>query len=288
MIDVHGPGEPFTTLFDEQAHNGAMLPHPFQGVYGAWPLPAPRQDRPFTYVNFVMSHDGRVSFNEPGHLGGGDISRRDPHDRWLMGLLRARADAVLVGGTSIAAAGNHVWTPDAVFPEDNAAFRALREQEDRAPVPLLVVLTRSGTVPQHAPALDNPSLPVLVATTTHGMQYARGILGERHWVRYFTTGAALDQHAVMHHLRLEGIRTLLSEAGPQLYASLLRDNLIDDAFVTISPIMVGEDNDRRRPSLIEGVAFDVRQPPELRLLSVHRHGSYLYLHSRYKREAISS
>jgi 5-amino-6-(5-phosphoribosylamino)uracil reductase len=229
-----------------------------------------------------MSHDGRVSFNAPGHLGGGDVSRRDSHDRWLMGLLRARADAVLVGGTSIVSAGNHVWTPAAVFPEDADAFAALRRHEGRSVVPLLVVLTRSGTVPAHAPSLDNPDLPVLIATTLDGKRRAREILGDRSWVRYFDTGAVLDQHIVMQQLRSEGIAHLLCEAGPLVYGALLRDGLIDDAFVTISPIMIGETEAQRRPSLIEGTAFSYGQPPQLRLLSTHRHGSYLYLHSRYK------
>lgn len=283
MIHVHGPGAPFITLFDEQEQSGTTLSEAFAQIYSLWPLPAPHAERPFTYVNFVMSHDGRVSFNEPGHGGGGDISRRDRHDRWLMGLLRARADAVLVGGSSIVAAGNHIWTPQAVFHEDKHAWETLRADEGRTPVPLLVVLTRSGNVPAHAPALDSPDLPVLVATTNAGEQRAREILGERSWVRYFITGDTLDQHAVMRYVRSEGMQTLLCEGGPQIYGGLTKDELIDDAFVTISPIVVGEDREHERPSLVEGVAFPVDQPPQLRLLSVHRHGSYLYLHSRYAR-----
>lgn len=283
MIHVHGPDAPFMTLFDEQEQIGMMLPPAFAQMYSAWPLPAPYAERPFTYVNFVMSHDGRVSFNEPGHVGGGDISRRDRHDRWLMGLLRARADAVLVGGSSIVAAGNHIWTPQAVFHEDKHTWETLRAGEGRTPVPLLVVLTRSGNVPQHAPALDNSDLPVLIATTSAGEARAREVLGERAWVRYFTTGDNVDQPGVMQQLRAEGIQTLLCEGGPQIYASLLRDELIDDAFVTLSPIIVGADRERERPSIVEGTAFPVAQPPQLRLLSLHRHGSYLYLHSRYAR-----
>lgn len=283
MLTVNGPGAAFTTLFDEQDGTERVLPPEFAALYAPWPLPQPADERPFTYVNFVMSHDGRVSFNEPGHHGGSDISRRDDHDRWLMGLLRARADAVIVGGSSIKTAGNHVWTPAAVFPEDAEAFAALRNHEGRREVPLLVVLTRSGNLPKHAPTLDNPELPVLIATTADGARQAQEILGDREWVRYFETGAELDQHVVMQHLRQQNIATLLCEAGPQVYGALLRDNLIDEAFVTISPIMMGETDERRRPSLIEGVAFGYEQPPQLHLLSLHRHGSHLYLHSRYER-----
>lgn len=276
--------EPFTTLFDEQPSTDRVLPDPFPQVYSAWPLPEAPADRPFACVNFVMSHDGRVSFNLPGHLGGADVSRRDSHDRWLMGLLRARADAVLIGGSSIAAAGNHVWTPQAVAPDDAPAWAALREIEKRDPAPLLVVLTRSGNVPDHAPSLDNPDLPVLIATTSKGAERSRQTLGDRQWVRYLDTGDDLDQREVMRRLRHEhGVRHLLVEGGPQIYGALLRDKLIDDAFVTLSPLMIGESDEQRRPSLLEGVAFGPDDPPALRLLSLHRNGSYLYLHSRYDR-----
>lgn len=285
MVVPNGPGAPFTTLFDEQdARDGRVLPESFASIYSRWPLPDPLADRPFTFVNFVMSHDGRVSFNEPGHLGGGDVSRRDAHDRWLMALLRARADAVLVGGSSIVAAGNHVWTPDAAAPEDAAAWDALRRHESRRPVPLLVVLTRSGEVPASAPALDDPRLPVLIATTTQGADRARAILGDRDWIRYLVTGESLDQRGTMRALqRDEGVGHLLVEAGPQVYGSLVADRLIDDTFVTISPIIIGASTQQPRPSLIEGVAFGYQSPPQLRLLSVHRHSNYLYLHSRFVR-----
>ncbi len=283
MVVPNGPGAPFTTLFDEQDdREGRVLPESFAAIYSRWPLPEPPPDRPFTFVNFVMSHDGRVSFNAPGHLGGGDVSRRDAHDRWLMALLRARADAVLVGGSSIVAAGNHVWTPAATAPEDAAAWAALRRHESRRPVPLLVVLTRSGNVPASAPALDDSRLPVLIATTTQGAERARSILGDRAWIRYLVIGESLDRRAVMRALRRnEGVSHLLVEAGPQVHGSLVADRLIDDAFVTLSPIIIGASAEQPRPSLIEGVAFGYESPPQLRLLSVHRHASYLYLHARH-------
>lgn len=288
MIEVRGPGASFTTLFDEQDAIGLTLPPEFAQIYSSWPLPEPR-DRPFVFSNFVMSHDGRVSFNTPGHMGGGDVSRRDTHDRWLMGLLRSRCDAVIVGGSSIEAAGNHVWTPQAVFREDAAAFAALRLHEKRAAAPLLVVLTRSGNVPAHAPSLDDPNLPVLIATTTKGVRRTFKKFADRDWIRRLSVGEELDNRAVLRSLFQDfGARHVLCEAGPQVYGALLKDGLIDDAFVTISPIMMGETDDQRRPSLIEGVAFRYADPPRLRLLSAHRHGSYLYLHSRYERSPAAS
>ena len=272
--------QPFQTLIENQPTGGLELDEPLRTVYGPWPLPEPA-GRPFVYANFVMSLDGRVSFNTPGHSGGGPCSRHDTHDRWLMGLLRARADGILIGGTSIDAAGKHNWTPEAVAPEDDQLWTALRSAEGRAAVPLLVVLTRSGTVPANAFALSSPRQPVLVATTVAGAERARATLGERPWVSYHVTGERLDNPAVFRALRAEhNVRHLLVEGGPLILGALVAEQLLDDAFLTVSPILVGATGALPRPSLVEGVAFGPQQPPRLRLLSLHRYGDYLYTHYR--------
>jgi riboflavin biosynthesis pyrimidine reductase len=67
-----------------------------------------------------------------------------------------------------------------------------------------------------------------------------------------------------------------------VYGALLQAGVVDDEFITLSPLVVGASGDRARPSLVEGVAFDPDTPPRSRLLSVRRSGDYLFLHSRYR------
>lgn len=276
------PPAPFIPLFDDQTGPNA-LPAEWHAAYSAWPLPEPT-DQPYTYVNFVMSHDGRVSFNLPGRMGGGDVSRRNPNDRWLMGLLRARADAVLVGASGVAWAGNHVWTPEAVAPEDAADWQALRKAEGRQPTPLQVVVTRSGEMGDvAAPIFSTPGLRVLLATTERGREKAGKLIELAPTLEVYVQGPDLDLAQLLRDLRTEyGVRTLLSEAGPQVYGSLQQASLVNDEFVTLSPILIGNTAAAQRPSLIEGVAFSADNPPQSRLLSVHRADSFLFLHGRYR------
>src|SRR4051794_38522726 len=92
-----GPGSPFTLLFTEDQVTTPSLPEAFRTLYGGdWHIP-PSNGRPYTYSNFAAARDGRVSYNEPGISSGGDVTNFNDHDRWLMGLLRARADAVMTG-----------------------------------------------------------------------------------------------------------------------------------------------------------------------------------------------
>ena len=44
------------------------------------------------------------------------ISGKDPADRFLMGLLRACADAVVLGAGTLRATPGHLWTPAHVYP----------------------------------------------------------------------------------------------------------------------------------------------------------------------------
>jgi riboflavin biosynthesis pyrimidine reductase len=246
---------------------------------GDWRVPE-AGELPYLYVNFVTARDGRVSFNDPGHLGGGDVSGFDGRDRWLMGLLRARADAVLVGDGTMRAEPDHLWTAEFICPDDAAAFAELRRSERRAAAPLQVFLSLTGELPPDAAVLGRPELDVLVATTAAGAPAAA------------RTGAAVvelgedtvDVRRLLAALRERGVSTVLCEGGPRVYASLLEAGVPLDEFLTLSPLVLGDgEGGAARPSLVEGVRFAAGSAPRSRLLSVRRGGDHLYLRSRYGR-----
>ena len=277
-----GPGSPYYCLLDEQEPAGIDLPAAWHALYGHWYLRT-IAGAPYTYVNFVTSRDGRVSFNEPGKSSGGPVSRSYRHDLWMMGLLRARADAVLVGGSMMSGARRHAWTGAAVFPEDRLAWEALRAAEGRGAMPLHVVVTRSGVVDAEAAAMRDPAAPVLVVTTSRGVEQARRTAGSVPNVDVLNMGEEIDFRQLQRLLAEQhGIRTLLSEAGPQVYGALTAAGAVHDEFLTLSPILVGSSGTRPRPSLIEGTTFMPNTPPQSRLLGVRRSGDYLFLHSRYR------
>ena len=60
-------------------------------------------------ANFVSSLDGVVSLGVPGKAGGGEISGFNPHDRMVMGLLRAAADAESLLAETIRARRLRAW-----------------------------------------------------------------------------------------------------------------------------------------------------------------------------------
>lgn len=74
-------------------------------------------------------------------------------------------------------------------------------------------------------------------------------------------------------------RNILVEGGPTLLGSFLKENLMDELFLTITPKIMGNEKDATL-TLVEGHLFPPDQVKHLELLSVENINSELFL--RYK------
>lgn len=75
----------------------------------------------------------------------------------------------------------------------------------------------------------------------------------------------------------KGYRNILVEGGPTLLASFLKENLLDELFLTIAPKIYGNVKNRTL-TLVEGYLFPKESIKKLTLLSVKQLESELYLH----------
>jgi riboflavin biosynthesis pyrimidine reductase len=193
-------------------------------------------------------------------------------DRFVMGLLRAFADAVLVGaGTVRAEGGKAVWTPDYIFPAAAEAFAALRQSLKRQKTPRLVIVTARGDLDPSQRALQ---LGALVLTTMAAAPRLRKALPQASEVRAISDGEIIGVDEIFATLKAEGYRTILTEGGPHLFGHLAARNRVDELFLTVSPKLAGHQD--RSFGLIRGVDFG-RTFKGGRLLSVRRADSYLFL-----------
>jgi riboflavin biosynthesis pyrimidine reductase len=276
---IHGPGSAFDLFFDDDASADSPrgLPEAVRAVYqGDWVIPETASGL-YCYSNFVMSHDGRVSFNVPGREGGGDVSDFNPHDQWLMGLLRARADAVIVGANTLRTESEHIWTSEFIYPKDSDGFAHLRDAESRSRTPLQVFVTRSGDITPDAAVFHDASLSVVVVTSVEGQsKLAVSALPN---VSVITAGER-DVNLPQAVRRLHddyGVRTLLCEGGPRVYGAFISSEVLDEEFLTLSPVLVGGSAEQHRPGLIEGLALAPGSPQRARIVSVRRASDHLFL-----------
>src|SRR4029077_17255291 len=86
---------------------------------------------------------------------------------------------------------------------------------------------------------DSDQMDALILTTKAGAGRLQGRIGHE---RLIIAGAdkTIDLPAAMRTLRKEmSIEHLLCEGGPTLYGSMARSGLIDEKFVTVSPLEIG-------------------------------------------------
>lgn len=283
--------DPIITLYERVPAPPQSLPPTLAERYGGGlvvPEPAPGA-RPYVIANFVETLDGVISFTEPGHAGGGEISGFNEPDHMVMGLLRARADAVIFGTGTLHQDSGHVRTAPFVYPDLADDYAALRRHLGRASLhPLNVVVTASGHVNLAEPTFHHPDLRVIIATTPAGHAYlSRSPLPpavEARVVGAPDTPASAGQDTGVDPLALltllgheYGVRVALHEGGPTLLGAFLAAGALDEIFLTLAPQVAGRDRASQRPALVEGHAFSPGAAPWSRLESVKRAGEHLFL-----------
>jgi riboflavin biosynthesis pyrimidine reductase len=224
------------------------------------------------YSNFVESLDGVVTLGEKPSAGSA-ISGRYRADRFLMGLLRAFADAVLLGAGTLRATPGHHWTPEHVFPELTEAFADLRVNLGLKPRPRLVLLTAEGDVTVAHPAVVGGAT---IVTSAEGAARVRHRLPDSCDVIEVGASGPVDLGVALEAMREQGYDAILTEGGPHVMGGLIERGLLDEAFITISPVVAGRDGDPRL-GMVAGAEFLPGRGLWTKLLSARRHGDFLFL-----------
>lgn len=214
--------------------------------------PPAHAGRPHVALNFIMTADGRVTFE-----GRAEIGTRT--DRELMFHLRSLADAVMIGAGTLRV--------DPFAPSTKG----------RDPQPIAVVVSRTAALPLENRFFRHPG-PRLVATTTRATPAAVLALREAGAEVEAFGETEVDLAALLAAVRARGARFLLCEGGPTLAGELLAAELVDELFLTHATLISAEPTARR---LFEG-------PRPARTVGVERvtlHGSADG--ERYERSRIS-
>ena len=259
--------KPFEVLFEADGLPEYALPVDLKHLYGRLGF----ADR-VLYANFVPSIDGVVTLGAKPSAGS-VISGKEASDRFLMGLLRACADAVVLGAGTLRATPGHLWTPAHVYPALATEFTALRSALGRSAEPSLVVLTGSGELDFSHPAIVRGAC---VITTSVGAKYIGSRLPSSCELLVMGKGKRLDLGKVVVELRERGLQVLLSEAGPHVTGQLVEEGLLDEVFLTVSPVLAGRGKEKRL-GMVEGIELLPDKGAWSRLLSARQHGNYLFL-----------
>lgn len=198
-----------------------------------------RTNRPFFYTNFVSTVDGKVQV------------LKNTRDYWPIGSkadyqllleLRAHADC-LIHGKNLA----QQFGETTLKSLENSAFKKMRKQLGKQPaLPYYIISHRPGALADLEPR---------------------------------ATIVSSDLAILAKKLHKAGFRNVLVEGGPTLLGSFLKENLIDEIFLTIAPKIFGNEPSSTL-TLVEGYLFPKKAIKNISLLSVKKHHSEIYLRYR--------
>lgn len=212
--------------------------------------------RPHVILNAAMTLDGKIA------TVAGDSRISCEADLKRVHALRASVDAVMVGvGTVLA---------------DDPSLTVRRA---RGKSPTRIVIDSFAKTPPNARVLDN-SAPTIIASTKSAPK--------RRLQKLRATGSKIivagekevDLHRLLEKLRSLGVRKLLLEGGSTLNWGMLKEGLVDEVRVAVSPRIVGGATAK---TLVGGAGFgEVQKGVGLDLKKVTKVGKNLLLTYRVK------
>jgi len=212
-------------------------------------------------INMAMSADGKVSTARRQTVALGS-----PWDRYLMDVLRARADAVVIGARTLSLDG---WA----IRVRSEALRKRRLRQKGSPHPLNVVLSTDLEIPSNAHFFTFPETGKLVITTRKAPE--RRVRRFRALSEVLVLPAArIRPGDALEALAERGARRVLVEGGGTLNYSFFRDKLVDEIFLTVTPKVVGGS---AAPTPVDGAGFPKGAFVGLKLVSSRRRGDEVFL-----------
>lgn len=209
----------------------------------------------------AMSLDGKIStYRREG------ISLGTEHDRRLMDVLRADADAVIVGSGTVRNDG----FPIRIRYRD---LEAGRVDGGRSPHPVNVTMSRELNFPSTRPFFHHPDTEKIVFTTQAAP--ASRIKRFSRFADVVTLRArTISPTAVLAELSRRGMKRVLMEGGGELHFAFAREGVIDDLYITLTPRLIGGGT---APTILDGKGFLAADHIDLRLVTKKQIGDELFL-----------
>lgn len=200
---------------------------------------------PWLRANMVSSLDGAARHD------GRSQPLSSEGDMRVFGVLRALADAVVVGAETVRQEG---YRP-ARAPAD---FQARRAAAGQGPAPAIAVVSASLKLDFTLPLFTGPLTPTLVLTGADAPA-DRVAAAEKAGAVVVVAGdgTGVDPARAVRELAGLGLTRLLTEGGPRLLAQFAAAGALDELCLTIAPLVTAGDAMRimRGPGITEPERF---------------------------------
>ncbi|BBD55822.1 RibD family protein [Planktothrix agardhii] len=224
--------------------------------------PQPGVNRPQTTVILAMSADGKISdqMRSPARFG-------SEQDKLHLEKQVAQMDGVLFGAGTLNAYQTTIKITD---PE----LLKYRKRHGKPPQPIQIVVSASGNINPNLRFFQQ-SVPHWLLTTNQGQELWNNTEGFENIIITDHNSNQINWSMAFEQFQKLGLNKLGILGGGQLVASLLKQNLIDQFWLTICPLIL---SGRNSPSPADGEGFLSAVAPRLQLLEVQTIGQEVFLH----------
>jgi len=212
-------------------------------------------NRPFVFINVAMTADGKI---DTFQRRGAAIS--SPRDKERVDRLRAKADAVMVGGRTL-------LDEDPKLTVKSEALRAERVANGRPPNPVKVGIVTQANLKADSKFLSAGPADIVIFTTSRTSKKYISLLKSRHVDVYVDDDRRVKLPDALATLKELGIDHLMVEGGSRLNFELIRLGLVDEVTAYVAPMIFGGES---APTLAAGSGLERSAAIPLKLIDVEK------------------
>jgi len=205
-------------------------------------------------LSAAISIDGKIATIS------GDSKLSSKNDLIRLHKLRSKVDSILIGKNT-----------------QNRDDPLLTVRHAKGNNPIRIVLDSSGSIANNSKILQTSNKVKTIIVVSKKITKKNLLNLQKFPVEIIFSGKdQVDIKSLVKTLREKGIKSILLEGGGTLNWEFLKNNLIDEFFITITPHILGG---KDAISLVQGKGFDkISKSPNLRLKEVKRLENDLVLH----------
>jgi 2,5-diamino-6-(ribosylamino)-4(3H)-pyrimidinone 5'-phosphate reductase len=212
------------------------------------------KSRPHVILSAAMTLDGKIASKK------GDSELSSKQDKIRVHKLRSKVDAILVGSNTVK--------------RDNPSL-TVRYVKGKSPI--RIILDSRGTISLNSKIVrTSKKIPTILAVSKKAT--IKNIVKlKKHSIEVIVTGKnRINLKNLLKKLSKKKIKTILVEGGGNVNWEFIKEGLVDEIIITVSPYLIGGKN---AISLVEGDGFSkIQQSPKLKLKKINQLGNEVVLH----------
>ncbi len=212
------------------------------------------KSKPKIILSAAMSIDGNIATSI------GDSKLSSKNDLIRVHKLRAKVDAILVGKKTI---------------EQDNPLLTVRYAKGKNPT--RIILSSQGKIPLKSRILKTAKqIPTIIACSEKISKKNQQILEVNHVEVIISGQNSINLKKLLQTLYKQNIKSILLEGGGYTNWEFIKQDLVDEIIITVTPYVIGGKNSK---SLVGGIGFSkISNSKKFKLLKVNRLKDELVLH----------